>query len=150
MNTRQRFDACVNKGGDDECWMWTRKPNDKGYGYLSIGNKKNLAHRLSYQLHVGEIPAGMVVCHRCDTPLCVNPRHLFVGTHADNVSDKVRKGRQTIGETNGRARLTRDAVLAMRALVKVFGIPHSAIARSLGISRSTVTMAVNGSNWSHL
>lgn len=150
MDTKQRFDECVSKGRDDDCWLWGRKPNSSGYGYIRVLGKKTLAHRLSYELHIGQIPDGMVVCHRCDTPLCVNPKHLFVGTHADNAADKVSKGRQTIGAKNGRAKLSADMVCAIRTLVTRFGIKHSAISSSLGVSRSTVSMAVNGSNWGHI
>jgi hypothetical protein len=81
------------------CWIWTDTLDRKGYARLSmyIAEKKHynprLAHRISYETYVEPIPAGMNVLHRCDTPACVNPHHLFVGSQADNIEDMVRKRR---------------------------------------------------------
>ncbi len=77
------------------CWIWTSGWDKAGYGH-STGNVR--AHRLSWEIHVGDVPSGMLVCHKCDTPCCVNPNHLFLGTPQDNMSDKVSKGRQASGE----------------------------------------------------
>lgn len=76
------------------CWEWTLAPLRSGYGRLTIGAGTVLAHRLSYQLNVGPIPDGMDILHSCDNRMCVNPEHLFPGTHRDNMDDMVRKGRQ--------------------------------------------------------
>ncbi len=88
-----RFSAKVAPEPNTGCWLWCGSPNSSGYGELKVCGRMLKAHRVSYELHIGEIPQGLHVCHHCDTPLCVNPSHLFVGTNADNVRDRMAKGR---------------------------------------------------------
>lgn len=78
---------------DAGCWKWTGLINRAGYGYLSFGRRKHMAHRFVYEQLVGPIPDGMILCHKCDNPPCVNPEHLFLGTDAMNAKDKSAKGR---------------------------------------------------------
>jgi hypothetical protein len=97
----ERFWEKVQKGGPDECWLWTGGSKVGGYGTLLVGSRttgrrKVVASRLSYEINVGPIPAGLYVCHRCDTPACVNPGHLFLGDQAANMADAAAKGR-TVG-----------------------------------------------------
>jgi len=75
------------------CWIWTRCTSRQGYGQITICRKTIPASRVSYELFVGPIPDGMFVCHSCDTPPCVNPAHLWIGSPKDNVSDMIKKGR---------------------------------------------------------
>ena len=89
----ERFWPKVNK--TENCWLWTANKNNQGYGLIRLGGtaRKVLAHRVSWEFANGPIPSNMCVLHACDTPLCVNPSHLFLGTLADNMADKESKGR---------------------------------------------------------
>ena len=95
---RERFWSKVNK--TEGCWLWTGGKN-YGYGQFWDGRKPQQAHRISWGIHCGPIPDGLWVLHRCDVPSCVNPAHLFLGTHTDNMRDAATKGRLAIGERNG-------------------------------------------------
>lgn len=93
-----RFWANVDKRGEDECWPWKLRPGNNGYGLITFYGYKKTAHRVSYELHHGELPTldgphGACVLHSCDNRLCVNPKHLFVGTQGDNMRDMWSKGR---------------------------------------------------------
>lgn len=88
-NLESRIEYDTNGG----CWLWTKCSDQHGYGQISVGGKRYRAHRLSYTMHIGPIPQGLDLCHRCDTPACINPAHLFPGTARDNAIDMARKGR---------------------------------------------------------
>lgn len=92
----QRFWDRVTPGTPTECWIWPGTRNNKGYGLIGKGGRGTggfTVHRVSWMIHRGPIPDGKWVLHRCDTPACVNPDHLFIGTHRDNMADMVAKGR---------------------------------------------------------
>lgn len=127
-----------------------------GYGSMSKGRQGEGhvgAHRLSWQIHFGPIPEGMFVCHRCDNPPCCNPRHLFLGTPADNVADMISKGRANPkpprGERHFRTTLTEDQVREIRSLGAA-GVVLSEIGRRFGISKSAAKHIVRRRRWKHV
>ena len=101
MSYEDRFMQKVNK--TETCWLWTGALNSRGYGSFGVYGKATSAHRYSYEHFKGKIPEGMIVCHSCDVPACVNPDHLWVGTYLDNSRDCIRKGRfrQSAGNPHG-------------------------------------------------
>jgi len=115
----QRFWERVDRRNPDECWLWLAGKTT-GYGTIWNGTKDVLAHRLSYELEHGYLSDSMDVCHTCDNPTCVNPNHLFLGTHRDNMVDRDKKGRGKIpdnrGENHGLARLTKLQVIEIFSL----------------------------------
>lgn len=129
----------VNESG---CWIWTAgtRPNSKGVSYprhWTDDSKSIGAHRFSYELVHGSIPQGMYVCHKCDTPLCVNPDHLFVGSHKDNMRDMIEKKRSFVGrgeDKKGRAKLTNEQADQIRKM----NMPYSKIAAMFGVSATTI------------
>ena len=145
----------VDKSGD--CWMWRRSTTSHGYGMFRMqpSNKAVMAHRHAYAVTYGEVPAGMDVCHSCDTPGCVNPSHLFAGTAADNMRDAIRKGRfkfppPSPGVKNVNAKLTPERVRELRRCVKSDGLTVSAMSRRFGIARATLRSVVSGKTWAHV
>lgn len=131
-----------------ECWNWISTKYDTGYGQFWAHGKHQKAHRISYQLHRGEIPHGLCVLHKCDNRRCVNPDHLFLGTISDNNADKVAKGRQARfdrrGTANYRAKLTDLDVAEIRA---ANGILHRQLAEQYGISGPQISLIRSGKRW---
>lgn len=148
----QRFWSKVDRRGDDECWRWTGAVDGYGYGYLGNRRRPNhKAHRLSYEIHFGTILEGLCVCHHCDNPPCVNPKHLFLGTLADNNEDRKRKGRNhdRRGDKNSRAKLGWDDVRLIREL-RSEGMSQQCIAERFGVCQVTVSKIVRGQTWKEL
>jgi hypothetical protein len=133
------------------CWFWLgHARNGNLYGTVPLGKKgkKETASRFFYRHLVGPIPPGMGVCHRCDTPLCVNPDHLFLGTQKDNVDDMFKKGRNKkyAGVHNGRTRMTIEQVRQARVL-RAEGLMPTVIAQRLGFPFSTVQDILKLRTW---
>jgi len=144
--TEERFWEKVDKSGS--CWIWTASTNGRGYGKFRISGKYATVHRISYEMHKGPIPAEMVVMHSCDNRLCVNPDHLNVGTHADNVKDKVTKGREARGSTHGLSKLTEVQVLEIRA--KYPSWTQEELAAQYGVTTMCVSYIVHRKTWTHI
>src|SRR5689334_20332193 len=144
-----RFWSKVDKRGPDECWLWKASCQPSGYGQINVAHNIQTAHRLSWEIANGPIPNGMCVLHRCDVRSCVNPQHLFLGTHADNVVDKVSKDRHQYGERSPLAKLTEADVIAIRNAPRYpgFGID---LARRYGISPQNVCNIRHQRGWNHV
>jgi hypothetical protein len=132
-------------GGEDACWLWQGFVN-KRYGIISMGNRPLRAHRVSYMLCKGEIPKGMLVCHSCDTPLCINPKHLWLGSHQNNVDDMRCKARHSHREKASMAKLTEAHVLEIDRLLKE-GFSYNSLAASFGVSRHLISRIRNRRVW---
>ncbi len=155
----ERFWEKVNKETQNGCWEWIAGTR-QGYGAIKeLSGFITDAHRVSFKMHFGEIPKGMVICHKCDNRKCVNPSHLFLGTHADNVADKVAKGRQPKGmkpklpfkpgQANISSKLTETQVKEILTRYKD-GERQANLMRYFGVSRQTICNIVNGKRWKYL
>ena len=138
MSLRARFKRYVRRdpGG---CWLWTGALDRDGYGVIADGGRTLAAHRVSYELHRRPLPPGSLVMHSCDTPSCVNPAHLSVGTKRTNALDMTRKGRRA-------TKLTRLQVLEIRARVGA-GEAVSDVAEAFEVSVATVRSIVSRRSW---
>lgn len=147
MNTTDLFWAKVDRRGPDECWEWTAHRDPDGYGRFSPRHRHQMpASRFSWELAYGPAPEAMFVLHTCDNPSCCNPRHLFLGTNADNMRDKAIKGRSLRGERHNMAKLTSEDVRAIRRKVAA-GVPRGEVASEYRVHRATIDRAVNGKRW---
>lgn len=145
----ERFWKKVNK--TDSCWLWQGKKNWGGYGMIrDDSDRTRFAHRLSWEFHFGEIPAGLCVCHKCDVRLCVNPEHLFLGTLAENNQDCKNKGRFNKGEKVFTAKLTAQKVREIRfKFLHGFANPTE-LAEQYGVTRRSIYPILQGKNWKHV
>jgi hypothetical protein len=163
-----RFWSKVHK--TESCWLWTASKDSRGYGRVSYQQIPLLAHRVAWELAHGPIPAGdhfgtLCVCHHCDTPACVNPSHLFLGTQEDNMRDRDLKGRQApperkkhLGSAHGMAKLSDDDVRLIREIYPQ--LPRSggrvrpgyvlALSRRFGVGKDIVHDIVRRKTWTHL
>jgi hypothetical protein len=142
------FRKVDTSGGPDACWPW-KGYVARRYGVISIGDRPVRSNRAAWMLTVGDIPAGMVVCHRCDNPLCCNPAHLWLGSVNDNNADCVQKRRHAFGERSAAAILTEQKV---RDLLAAFddGVPRRRIAEMFGVTIHSVYAIASGRNWKHV
>jgi len=148
----------------ETCWLWTGARDAHGYGLFAIAGRNVRAHRVAYELEHGASPGDLVVRHICDTPACINPAHLILGTQQDNVADRNERGRTAkgertgfkthperytprVGELNGRAKLTWHQAEAIRHRYATGAIGQRALAKEYGVSRALIRHIVSGRNW---
>ena len=150
-----RFWKKVDRSGS--CWDWQAAADPRGYGWFKLNGKRILAHRLAYQMVVGDIPEGYDVCHHCDNPACVRPDHLFSGTRADNMRDSWQKGRShgrppyyPKGEQHSHHKLTRVQVLEIRRKYAVGGVTYRELALEYGVTFSNVGRVIRRDRWTHI
>lgn len=125
----------------------------KGYGYTQFQGRQYLAHRVAFALNQGVHPdalRGIVIRHSCDNPGCVNVGHLLPGTVADNMADKVARGRQLRGEQIPQSKLTDRKVGEIRRRYAAGAITQRALASAYGVSQATVSLVVSGARWKHI
>lgn len=137
-----------------QCWEWIGAKDPNGYGRFNLGGKKGptiLAHRFAYELANAGMSEGLHVCHRCDNPGCVNPSHLFLGTHQDNMKDMLEKGRSQHvphpGEQAGNHKLTTSQVRIIRERYASGGVSQRQLAREFNVSQVQIGHIVRREQW---
>lgn len=130
------------------CWQFTQT-NVPGYGVIKVDHKKRAAHRISWIIHNGPIPNGMLICHKCDQRSCINPDHLFIGTYKDNSQDASQKHKIFLarGELNGNSKLKRIQVHEIRKLCP--SVPGTELAKRYKVHKSTISLIIKGRNWKY-
>lgn len=145
------FWAKVDKSGD--CWLWTGYKQPDGYGQLRANGKFYNSHKFSYEMANGPIPKSLEVMHSCHVRHCVNPSHMRLGTHAQNVAESVAEKRHTFGERNHHAKLTEALVLEIRRRFKFHSKRRTnarELAREYGVNENAVYLAGTGRTWKTL
>ena len=165
----KRFEVKIDKspghGPAGTCWVWTASTNKDGYGSFGLDGRVQLAHRVAYQIHTGEIPDDLCVLHSCDNPPCVNPAHLSIGTQQDNMVQRSARGRtadgdrsgsrthpesRPRGERNGNARLTERDVREILGWWATGDATQRQLARVYGASDGQIHKIVHRKRWKHV
>ena len=145
-----KVDKSPGLGPDGDCWEWTACILSTGYGQFSAHGGCYSTHRVSFSLMIGPIPKGLCVLHRCDNRRCVNPSHLWAGTHADNGDDCTEKGRRLKGSSHQNSKLTERQVMDIRLAYCPYKITHRCLGKKYGVDASLVWQIVNYKIWKHI
>jgi len=148
----ERYGDKIEYGAPSGCWLGTGTVTVRGYGQISVGGKNRRAHRAAFEAENGPIPAGLMVRHKCDTPPCVNPDHLLVGTNDDNVRDREERGRTPWGRD---CRWTKISAETVRTVRETYVPNHpefsgAALARRFGVSFQLISAIINRKVWRRL
>lgn len=155
----KRLDKTPGHGRDGTCWIWTAGTTNGGYGVLGVDGGRVRTHRYAWELEHGPIPEGLQVLHKCDNPPCCRPDHLFLGTDADNVADKVAKGRgpdmkfvstyrlNPAGDRNGMAKLSWSEVRAIRTEYASGGTSYEKLAKKYSINATNIYRIIKNLGW---
>lgn len=145
---KRRFWLKVRECLPETCWDWIGEITNVGYGRFTFKQKRTGAHRMAWMITHGNIPDGLCVCHTCDNRKCVNPGHMFLGSNAENMADKVAKKRQETGANVRKktTKITPEQALEIRARGKT-GAKPTALAREYGLSQSFVSEVIAGKKW---
>lgn len=154
------FWSLFDKTAPNGCWVWQGYRHPNGYGIFGLSGDRDYIHRLAWKLTHGPIPDGLHVCHHCDTPICGNPEHLFLGTPADNMHDRDAKGRGYFsrpdavhgrqGENHPFAKLTTEQVAQMRFFYGRGLARQIELSRIYGVSDKNVSSIIRGKTWTHI
>jgi len=142
------LDFLCNIPETDDCIVWPFGHFSNGYGSVKFNGRSRKAHRVSYELNIGEIPMRLDVCHNCGIRPCVNPRHLRADTRVSNMADKIKHGTHSRGSHNPNVRLTPDQVARIRQRVHN-GEKQRAVALDFGVSQTQVSRIIVGLSWAH-
>ena len=157
LTIEDRFWSKVDKGSADGCWEWTGNKHKFGYGTISIDGRPRATHRVSWEIHNGNIPEGTgyhgtCICHKCDNPSCVRPEHLFLGSVQENNNDMVKKGRRSSqkGANNPRSKINSTQARVIRRHANRNLMTHKEIGSIFSISSSSVAGIKSLRRWAHV
>jgi hypothetical protein len=151
MNVQEKLAAWSKRNEETGCLEWTRAKSSAGYGQLRHQGKTVYAHRMSYEIETGENICGLMLCHKCDNPGCIEPTHLFPGTQALNMADCAIKGRtaRNFGSKSGKAKLTEEKAIAI-CIARNAGESAVDIGKRFNIDASVVSRIARGKAWPHI